>query len=131
MESRLYGPALEDLLAASALQRAAPQVKTLVRLGKCQLALGLIVPAQSTLDNAFKLDPTNGPLLNERARAARLANHVVNIKREMQGENWSMVILGIDAASREIEETPREWRVWKVQALVGKKRYDEAAAMAA
>lgn len=131
MESRIYRLALEDLLAASALQRADPQTKTLLRLGKCQLALGLILPAQTTLDQAFKLNPSNVPLQNERAKAARIANHVANVKREIENKNWSMVLLGVDAASREIEETPREWKTWKVQALVGKKRYDEAAGMAA
>lgn len=131
MESRLWSQALDDLLAASALQRADPQVKTLLRLGKCQIALGMATQAQMTLDAAFKLDPTNGPLANERGRAARLANHISNVKREMEAENWRMALLGIDAASREIEESPREWRTWKVQALVGLKRYDEAAGMAA
>lgn len=131
MESRIYSLALEDLLAASAIQSKDPQPKTLLRLGKCQLALGLILPAQTTLDQAFKLDPSSVPLQNERARAARIANHITNVKREIENKNWSMVLLGIDAASREIEETPREWKTWKVQALVGKKRYDEAAGMAA
>jgi DnaJ family protein C protein 7 len=131
MESRLYSLALEDCLAASALQLRDPQTKTLLRLGKCQLALGLIVPAQQTLDQAFKLDPKSVPVQQERARAARIANHIQNVKREIENKNWSMVLLGIDAAAREVEETPREWRTWKVQALVGKKRYDEAAGMAA
>lgn len=131
MESRLYRAALEDCLAASALQLKDPQSKTLLRLGKCQLALGLILAAQSSFDQAFKIDPSNKALQVERARTARISNHVGNVKRELENGNWSMVLLGIDAATREIDESPREWRTWKVQALVGKKRYDEAAGMAA
>ena len=67
----------------------------------------------------------------ERARCARIANHVNNVKRELANKNWSMVLLGVDAAAREVDETPKEWRTWKVEALIGKKQYDAAAGMAA
>ncbi|SCZ93931.1 BZ3500_MvSof-1268-A1-R1_Chr6-3g08998 [Microbotryum saponariae] len=131
MESRVYTSALEDLLAAAALQAKDPQVKTLLRLGKCQTALGLVSQAQQTLDQAFKMDSTNVGVQNERKKVARIQNALANVKRDLEKKDWSMVLLGIDAAAREVEETPREWRTWKVQALVGKKQYDQAAGMAA
>ncbi|KDE07038.1 hypothetical protein MVLG_02616 [Microbotryum lychnidis-dioicae p1A1 Lamole] len=131
MESRVYSSAFEDLLAAAALQAKEPQVKTLLRLGKCQTALGLVNQAQQTLDQAFKMDSTNVGVQNERKKVARIQNALANVKRDLEKKDWSMVLLGIDAAAREVEETPREWRTWKVQALVGKKQYDQAAGMAA
>ncbi|SCV67397.1 BQ2448_5008 [Microbotryum intermedium] len=131
MESRLYSLALEDLLAAAALQAKDPQVKTLLRLGKCQTALGLVSQARQTLDQVFKMDSTNVSVQNERKKVARIQNCLTNVKRDLEKKDWSMVLLGIDAAAREVEETPREWRTWKVQALVGKKQYDQAAGMAA
>ncbi|KAM0787366.1 hypothetical protein ACM66B_003452 [Microbotryomycetes sp. NB124-2] len=131
MESKQFRLALEDLLVASSLQRSQPQVKTLLRLGKCQMALGMIVPAQQSLDDAFKLEPANVQVQQERARAGRLGSHVQSIQKYLAAKDWSMVLLGVDAAAREVDETPREWRSWKVQALVGKKRYEEASSMAA
>lgn len=131
MASRSYSAALADCVAATAIQASKPQSKTLLRLARCQLALGLILAAQQTLDQLLQLDPGNPQVGSERARAARIATHVANVRRELAGKNWSMVLLGVDAAAREVEETPREWRTWKVEALVGKKSYDQAAGMAA
>lgn len=130
MASRLYSSALADCVAASALQLADPQTKTLLRLAKCQLALGLVLAAHQTLDHLLRLDPANPAVSAERTRAARIDKHVSNVMRERERKNWSMVLLGIDAAAKEVEETPREWRTWKVEALVGKKRYEEAIGQA-
>ena len=131
MASRLFSSALADCVAASALQSSDPQVKTLLRLTKCQLALGLILPAQQTLDQLLKMDPTNPQIQAENSKAVRIDKHISNVKREMEAKNWSMVLLGIDAAAKEVEQTPREWRTWKVEALVARKRYDEALGQAA
>jgi len=131
MGSKQYQAALEDCQNAAALQAAAPQSKTLLRLARCQLALGRVEPAQQTLDQLLKLDGANAQVQQERARCARIANHVSNVKRELANKNWSMVLLGVDAAAREVDETPKEWRTWKVEALIGKKQYDAAAGMAA
>ncbi|GAA6039908.1 hypothetical protein JCM8097_006794 [Rhodosporidiobolus ruineniae] len=132
MSSKLFSSALEDCLTAQALQKADPQAKTLLRTAKCQLALGLVGPAQQGLHEAFRLEPSNRAIATEKARAERVAGHVANIKRDLEKKDWSMVLLGVDAAVRECEsdQTPREWRVWKVEALIGKKRYDEASSMA-
>lgn len=131
MGSRSYSAALADCVAATALQSAAPQSKTLLRLARCQLALGLGPAAQQVLDQLLKLDPSNPQVGQERARAARIAKHVENCHRERTGKNWSMVLLAVDALAKEVEDTPREWRSWKVEALVGKKKYDEASGQAA
>ncbi|GAA5905220.1 hypothetical protein JCM8208_000319 [Rhodotorula glutinis] len=130
---KLFGAALEDCLAAQALQKNDLQSKTLLRTAKCQLALGLVAPAQQSLHEAFRLEPGNRAVATEKARAERVAQHVSNIRRDLERKEWSMVLLGVDAAARECEAdaTPREWRIWKVEALVGKKRYDEAASLAA
>ncbi|GJN88895.1 hypothetical protein Rhopal_001866-T1 [Rhodotorula paludigena] len=132
MGSKLWSAALEDCLAAQALQRNDPQSKTLLRTAKCQLALGLVAPAQQTLHEAFRLDPSNRAVASEKQRADRVANHVANIRRDLEKKDWSMVLLGVDAAARDCEAdiTPREWRIWKVEALVGKKRFDEAQSIA-
>lgn len=131
MASKSYSAALADCVAATALQIASPQSKTLLRLSRCQLALGLVLAAQQTLDQILKLDPSNPQLASERHRAARIKTHVDNVNRERTLKNWSMVLLAIDAASKEVEVTPREWLTWKVEALIGKKRFDEAAGQAA
>lgn len=133
MGSKLFSAALEDCLAAHALQLNDPQVKTLVRTAKCQLALGLVYPALQSLHEAFRLDPANRATAQEKARAERVASHVDNIQKARERKDWSMVILGVDAAARDAEAnvTPKEWRVWKLEALIGKKRFDDAASLAA
>ncbi|GAA5834692.1 hypothetical protein JCM11251_003634 [Rhodosporidiobolus azoricus] len=132
MSSKLFSSALEDCLAASALQKNDPQSKTLLRTAKCQLALGLVGPAQQSLHEAFRLDPSNRAVATEKARAERVAGHVANIKSALERKDWTTVMFGVDAAVRECEteQTPREWRAWKTEALIGKKRYDEASSMA-
>lgn len=133
MGSKLFAAALDDCLAAQGLQKNDPQSKTLLRTAKCQLALGLTSQAQQTLHEAFRLDPSNRAIATEKNRADRVATHVANIRRDLEKKDWSMVLLGVDAAVRECEAevTPKEWRVWKLEALIGKKRYDEASSLAA
>lgn len=140
MGSKLFSAALEDCLAAQALQsrdksaEGGIQSKTYLRTAKCQLALGLIGPAQQSLQEAFRMEPSNRAIVTEKAKADRIAGHVERLKENLEKKDWSMVLLGIDAAVRELGEggsSPREWRGWKVEALVGKKRYDEAAGLAA
>ena len=139
MGSKLFSSALEDCLAAQALQSrdkssgGGIQSKTYLRTAKCQLALGLIGPAQQSLQEAFRLEPSNRAIVTEKGKADRIAGHVSKLKENLEKKDWSMVLLGVDAAVRELGEgsSPREWRGWKVEALVGKKRYDEAAGLAA
>ncbi|GAA5904248.1 uncharacterized protein JCM6883_006424 [Sporobolomyces salmoneus] len=139
MGSKLFSTALEDCLAAQALQsrdkssEGGIQSKTYLRTAKCQLALGLIGPAQQSLQEAFRLEPSNRAIVTEKGKADRIAGHVERLKENLEKKDWSMVLLGVDAAVRELGEgsSPREWRGWKVEALVGKKRYDEAAGLAA
>ncbi|GAA5880179.1 hypothetical protein JCM16303_001241 [Sporobolomyces ruberrimus] len=139
MGSKLFSAALEDCLAAQAIQgkdkssAGGIQAKTYLRTAKCQLALGLIGPAQQSLQEAFRLEPSNRAIVTEKSKADRIAGHVERLKENLEKKDWSMVLLGVDAAVRELGEgaTPREWRGWKVEALVGKKRYDEAAGLAA
>lgn len=92
MASRLYSSALADCVAASALQSKDPQSKTLLRLARCQLALGLVLAAQQTLDQLLKLDPSNPQVGQERLRAARIKTHVDNVVREIDQKNWSMYL---------------------------------------
>jgi DnaJ family protein C protein 7 len=140
MGSKLFSAALEDCLAAQAIQSrdkssgGGIQSKTYLRTAKCQLALGLIGPSQQSLQEAFRLEPSNRAIITEKSKADRIAGHVERLKENLDKKDWSMVLLGVDAAVRELGEggsSPREWRGWKVEALVGKKRYDEAAGLAA
>lgn len=137
MGSKLYSQALEDCLVAQAIQSKTKQGiegKTYLRTAKCQLSLGLIGPSQQSLQEAFRLDPSNRAVITEKSKADRIAGHVAKVKENLDKKDWSMVLLGVDAAVRDLGEgnnTPREWRGWKVEALIGKKRYDEAAGLAA
>ncbi|GAA5941990.1 tetratricopeptide repeat protein [Sporobolomyces koalae] len=140
MGSGSYSSALEDCLSVQAIQGkdkssdGGVQAKTYLRTAKCQLALGLVGPAQQSLQEAFRLEPSNRAIVTERTRADRISGHVERIKDNLDKKDWSMVLLAVDAAVRELGEggsSPREWRGWKVEALVGKKRYDEAAGLAA
>lgn len=130
MGSRMYRQALDDCLAAVAMQQSEPQAKTLLRLVRCQNALGLYLAASQTLEKLLRMDASPA-VMGEKARTDRIAQHLVNIQREREARNWPMVLLGIDAASKETEESPREWRIWKLEALCHRKRFDQAASLAA
>ena len=59
MALKRFRPALENCQMASTLQAYSPSSKTLLRLARCQLALGSTKPALSTIRSVLALEPTN------------------------------------------------------------------------
>ena len=41
-----------------------------------------------------------------------------------------MVTFALDAAQREVEEVPVQWKIWRLEALIGRNKLDEASFLA-
>jgi DnaJ family protein C protein 7 len=105
------------------------QSKTLARLGKCQIALGQIDSAALTLLSAREACTEPATLTGiqaDLAKIERVKNHLKSADRAREGSNFGMQAFAIEQASKEVETVPMAWRVQKLQALIGKKAYDEA-----
>jgi DnaJ homolog subfamily C member 7 len=130
MSQRRYRLALNDVTSAAALQSDAPQSKTLARLGRCQLAVGEAVAAIDSLRQALSFDPTNAVVRSDLTKAQRVEQLLGRVARDREREEWSMVIVGVEHLEREIDEPPSSWKRWRVEALLGKRRVDEASSLA-
>jgi DnaJ family protein C protein 7 len=130
MSQKRYRLALNDVSSAAALQSNSPQPKTLARLGRCQLAVGEASVAISSLKQALALEPTNSGARSDLAKAQKVEQLLGNVARDRERKEWSMVIVGLEHLEREIEETPSQWRRWRIEALLGKRRVDEASSLA-
>jgi DnaJ family protein C protein 7 len=130
MSQKRFKPALADISAAAGIQSDSPQSKTLARLGRCQLAVGEIAGAVSSLQEAVSLDPKNAGASSDLARAQKVQRLLGSVRRDREKKEWSMVIFGLEQVEREIEEVPSEWKRWRIEALLGKKRVDEASVLA-
>jgi len=138
MSLKKYRPALDDCQQASALQSESPQSKTLIRLARCQLALGLTTAATSTLNVVLSLTPKTNIRSNPKSeyavastllqKAEKLDNDLQRFKEAKERKDWSMARLALDQCLSGIEgDIPVEWRLWRVELELGRKKWDDAA----
>ena len=138
MAQKRYQLALVDCQSVLALQGKPPQAKTLARLGKVQLGLGQVEAANASLTQARELltsgnagtaaetAPTLKAVQADFFKLERLRNHLNSIARERENKSHGMVAYGIDAASKEVEEVPMQWKIWRLESMIGRKMYEEA-----
>lgn len=134
MALKRFRPALTDCQAAASLQSAEPSAKTLVRLARCQLALGSTAPSLSTLRAALELEPGNAGALELQAKVLALEAHLRNFREARARKNWGMARLALDKCLQSIDgeggEIPTEWRVWRVELELARGSWDAANAAA-
>ncbi|KAG8828716.1 hypothetical protein FRC19_000104 [Serendipita sp. 401] len=118
--------ALEDCQKAKSLQQASPQLKTLLRLARCQLATGSPSPALSTLREAQALEggggggTTNRDLWQLKTNAETMQRHLDSVAKARAKRDWSTASAALEAARRGLEggegrDVPTEWRCWAVE----------------
>ncbi|GLB41504.1 putative TPR-like protein [Lyophyllum shimeji] len=136
MALKKFRPALEDCQAAASLQAGAgsPAPKTLLRLGRCQLALGATAAALSTIRGVLAVEPGNAAAVQLREKVQVLEGHVRNLDAARKRKNWGLARLALDKCLQAIEgeggEVPVEWRTWRVELELAKGNWEAASAAA-
>ncbi|PPQ76436.1 hypothetical protein CVT24_013314 [Panaeolus cyanescens] len=119
MALKRFRPAMEDCQVAASLQAEAPSAKTLLRLAKCQHALGSSTPALSTIRIILSLEPKNAQALQLQDKVKTLEGHVQNFTSARQKKEWALARLALDKCLQAIEgeggDVPPEWRIWRVE----------------
>lgn len=130
MAVKKFRPALEDCQQAAAIQSASPQPKTLIRLARCQLAIGSPTPSLSTLRTALSIDPTNTSALQLQEKVLELEAHLRNFEGAKKKKDWAMARLALDKCLQGIEgeggEIPTEWRLWRVELELTRGNFEAA-----
>lgn len=130
MALKRFWPALADCQAAGALQAGAPQAKTLVRLAKCQQALGQFAAALSTLRGTLDIDPTNTAAWDLQKKVRVLEGHLAAFEAARAKAQWPMARLSLDQAFRaqeaEAGDIPVQWRLWRVEVEIARGGWDAA-----
>ncbi|KAF8196788.1 hypothetical protein K438DRAFT_1585463 [Mycena galopus ATCC 62051] len=119
MGIKRFRSALDDCQQAATLQAAAPSAKTLLRLARCQFALGSTTPALSTLRAVIAIEPKNAPALQLQSKISLLESHLRNFENAKAKKEWAHARLALDKCLQGIEgeggEIPTEWRLWRVE----------------
>lgn len=119
MALKKFRAALSDCQQAANLQSTSPQPKTLIRLARCQLALGSPTPALSTLRATLAIEPINSAALQLQEKVLELEAHLRNFEGAKGRREWGMARLALDKCLQGIEgeggEIPTEWRLWRVE----------------
>ncbi|KAA1470108.1 DnaJ-domain-containing protein [Dentipellis sp. KUC8613] len=130
MALKKFRPALEDCQQAATLQSAAPSAKTLVRLARCQLALGSPTPALSTLRAALSVEPGNAAAADLQRKVLDLEAHLRNFEGAKARKEWGMARLALDRCLQSIEgeggEIPSEWRLWRIELELARGNWEAA-----
>jgi DnaJ homolog subfamily C member 7 len=138
MALKKHRSAIEDCQQAASLQAEDPQPKTLIRLARCQLSLGMTTPATSTLKNVLSITPQTNIRTSPKSEYAqatallqkteKLENDVSKFKEAKANKDWSMARLALDQCLTGIEgDIPVEWRIWRVELELGRKKFDDAS----
>ena len=119
MSLKRFKPALADCQQAASLQTNTPSTKTLIRLARCQTALGSTAAALSTIRTVLDLEPTNSVALQLQTKISQLESHQANYFTAMKNKEWTLARLALDKCLQGIEgeggEIPIEWRIWKIE----------------
>ncbi|KAG1774160.1 hypothetical protein EV702DRAFT_1270163 [Suillus placidus] len=130
MALKRFRSALSDCQQAATLQSEDPSSKTLIRLARCQLALGLSEPALSTLRSVLSLEPTNPAALQLKDKVLELENHLRTFESSRTRKEWGMARLALDKCLQSIEaeggEIPTQWRLWRVELELSRGSWDAA-----
>ncbi len=130
MALKRFRPALEDCQHAATLQSNAPSSKTLLRLARCQLALGATTPASSTVSTVLTMEPNNTTAVQLRDKVHGLESHLGNFEFARKRKDWGMARLALDKCLQAIEgeggELPTEWRMWRVELELCRRNWDAA-----
>jgi DnaJ family protein C protein 7 len=130
MALKRFRSALADCQLAASLQSASPSPKTLLRLGRCQLALGSSAAALSTVRSIFATEPNNVAAIQLRDKIQLLEGHMRNLESARKNKDWGHARLALDkclqAIDGEGEEVPTEWRILRVELELSRGNLDAA-----
>ncbi|KAH8111741.1 hypothetical protein DFH11DRAFT_1611609 [Phellopilus nigrolimitatus] len=130
MALKRFKPALADCQKAATLQADSPSPKTLIRLARCQLAVGSPTPALSVLREALALDPGNAAAKQLQAKVLELEAHLRNFEGARTKKDWAMARLALDKCVQAIEgeagDAPSEWRCWRIELELARGNWDAA-----
>lgn len=130
MALKRFRPALSDCQQAATLQSAEPSPKTLIRLARCQFALGLSEPALSTLRSVLDLEPKNAAAAQLKDKVLELETHLRTFEFSRTRKEWGMARLALDKCLQSIEaeggEIPTQWRLWRVELELSRGNWDAA-----
>ncbi|KAF7289095.1 hypothetical protein HMN09_01357700 [Mycena chlorophos] len=130
MGIKRFRPAVEDCQQAAGLQAANPSSKTLLRLARCQFALGSVMPASSTLRSVLAIEPKNAPALQLQGKIAILEGHLKTFETAKAKRDWAHARLALDKCLQGIEgeggEIPTDWRLWRIELELARGNLDAA-----
>ncbi|KAF7309458.1 hypothetical protein MIND_00316600 [Mycena indigotica] len=122
--------AVEDCQQAATIQAASPSAKTLLRLARCQFALGEIIPASSTLRSVLAIEPKNAPALQLQSKINLLEGHLKTFEAAKAKRDWAHARLALDKCLQGIEgeggEIPIDWRLWRIELELARGNLDSA-----
>jgi DnaJ family protein C protein 7 len=109
-------------------------VKALLRLARCQYALGSLSAAASSLARILGLEPGNAQAKALQQKITVLQGHVKNFEKAYGQKDWGMARLALekcqqalDAEGGGVDSIPAEWRVWKVELELARGNWDGAS----
>lgn len=127
MAIKRFKAALADCQSASFLQSSAPQSKTLIRLAKCHLAVGSPSACLLTIQQALALDPKDKTALECKTKAEVMQGFLERFESSKKLKDWGQAKWALEKAVEECEgDQPIQWRIWRVEVDIARKKWDDA-----
>lgn len=130
MAMKRFKPALADCQQAASLQTESPSAKTLIRLARCQTALGSTAAALSTIRAVLDLESANTVARQLQTKISQLESHQANYLTAMKNKEWTLARLALDQCLQGIEgeggDVPIEWRIWRIELEIARGNWEAA-----
>ncbi|KDQ06644.1 hypothetical protein BOTBODRAFT_39447 [Botryobasidium botryosum FD-172 SS1] len=128
MAIKRFPDALADCQIAQNLQSPSPPAKTLLRLARCHVAMGDTTAALIVVGRVLETEPANAQALQVRRQASSIDGHLARYREARERKEWGMAWIALDKAIDECEgDMKTEWRCWRIELDVARKRWDAAS----
>ncbi|KAA1095157.1 hypothetical protein PGT21_036140 [Puccinia graminis f. sp. tritici] len=133
MSIRNYQSALADMQLVNSPKFISlgiqPTTKNILRLIRCYLPLGHLYQARQSLKSLLESSPDCLEAKKEDVRLKKLDDIIASLQRDRTRQDWSMMLIGLDRLQKELDcgsLKAKEWLIWKVEALCGQKKWEDA-----
>ncbi|KAI0319065.1 hypothetical protein OF83DRAFT_1170526 [Amylostereum chailletii] len=121
--------ALRDCKLVITLQEGPPSCGLLVRVGRCQYALGQTTAALASLREALFLQPDNAIALSFQLKTLKLRSHIRDFEGAKLKKHWTTAQKALEECIRMVEaeqgEIPIEWKCWGIELMIARGEWDK------
>jgi DnaJ family protein C protein 7 len=129
IELKKFRPALSDCKEGLELEGNSPHARYLIRLARCELALGNPRAALGSLDKVLSNDPDDSAASALKASAWSLHEQLWIYSRARKDKDYAAARSALMCARTHCNDPPQSWLYWAIEVELAGREWDQAEKM--